>query len=210
MIFKQEGKFVGVEADLAQRLAMQLGKSVQFVEVKWVDQIDALMSGRTDIIMSSVSVTPARATRIDFTKPYMRSGQMAVCRRPEAAGMQIGMFAKDVRVGVVKATTGDYFVQQEMYLAKRVTYSSAESGAKAVIRKRIDVFICDAPVAWWLASEREEDLAVVPALLTEEYLAWGVRKGESALLETANQFIEKSRENGELRKIVRTWIPNWN
>ena len=211
MIFKRGREFVGVEADLARLLAAELGKAPEFVEVPWEEQIEALRSGRTDIIMSSMSVTPARATRIEFTQPYMRSGQMAVVRRSEAAGLRIGMFSTDYRVGAQKATTGDFFVQQEMPRAKRVTYSNAEAGAKAVRKKRIDVFIHDAPVAWWLASENEaEGLTVIPVLLTEEYLAWGIRKENAELVQATNQFVEKLRQNGQLQNIVRTWIPLWN
>jgi polar amino acid transport system substrate-binding protein len=211
MIFKQGQEYTGLEADLARALAADLGKNVRFVELRWDDQIDALLNGRTDIIMSNLSITPSRSMRIDFTKPYLRSGQAALVRRDEAAAMRIGIFTAQRRIGVQRATTGDYYVQQDLSRANRITYASATAGAQALIDKRIDVFIHDAPVNWWLASENEaKGLTVIPALLTQEFLAWGVRKDETDLRDAANRFIDKAQQNGQMQSAINRWIPRWN
>lgn len=210
MIFKRDGEYVGIEADLARQLAADLGRTVQFVPVPWDKQVDALMEGRTDIIMSSMSITRARTMRIEFTRPYMKSGQTALVRRTEATAMRVGMFSSSSRVGVQRGTTGDYFVQQEFPRAKRVYFDTAQAGARALMDKRIDVFIHDAPVNWWLASVNEANgLTVIPTMLTEEYLAWGVRKQDASLRDAANAFLEKARQNGTLRTTIRQWLPHW-
>ena len=69
VIFKQAGKLAGVEVDFADLLSRELGRQVKFVELKRDDQISALLEGRTDIIMSGMSVTEPREIRIDFTSP---------------------------------------------------------------------------------------------------------------------------------------------
>jgi len=211
MIFKQGHTFVGIEADLARQLAADLGKTPQLVELPWEKQIDALLEGRIDIIMSSMSVTPARAMRVDFTQPYMQSGQAALVRRSQAMEMRLFMYRPECRVGAQEATTGQYFVQQEMPRAKRSTFSNPRAGAEALVDKRIDVFIHDAPVTWWLASEYEaKGLTMIPALLTQESLAWAVRKDNTSLRDAANQFLEKVRQNKELQGVIKRWIPQWN
>jgi polar amino acid transport system substrate-binding protein len=87
-------------------------------------------------------------------------------------------------------------------------YAEASQGAKALVSKNIDAFVCDAPVNWWLASENEvAGLTVVGGYLTDEYLGWGIRRDEPELLESANRFINEIRENGKLKTIVKTWIP---
>jgi ABC-type amino acid transport substrate-binding protein len=60
VIFRENSRIAGVEADFARAMGEALGRPVQFVEVGWEDQIPALMEGRTDIIMSGMSVTRAR------------------------------------------------------------------------------------------------------------------------------------------------------
>ena len=50
---------------------------------------------------------------------------------------------------------------------------------------------------------------MIPAMLTQEYLAWGVRKDEPGLRNAANAFLEKARQDGSLQATIRRWIPLW-
>jgi len=47
----------------------------------------------------------------------------------------------------------------------------------------------------------------LPSLLTEEYLAWGVRKNDVELLQSANSFINTYKKDNRLHEIVNRWIP---
>ena len=79
---------------------------------------------------------------------------------------------------------------------------------KAVIEKKIDMFIYDAPMIIYLASENEtKGLTVLSALLTEEYLAWGFRKDDKDLLKSANDFLRTINDEGKLNQIIQYWIP---
>jgi ABC-type amino acid transport substrate-binding protein len=209
VIYKEGGKFVGVEADFAKMLGEELGRPVQFVDVKWEDQIPALVDGRTDIIMSSMSITRTRELRIAFSKPWLIIGQMTLVRREDAYRYAIGFPANPRGViGVMKATTGDFLVQQEFSGNERKTYTAGEDAAKALKKKRIDLFICDAPTIWWLAGLHEADgLVAVPILITQEQLAWGVRRSDTDLLNSANAVLDKLQSSGRANATIKRWIP---
>ena len=89
MIFRQGGQVTGAEADLARLLGPRLGRPVYFIEVPWDQQIDTLIGGKTDIIMSGMSVTDARAVRIAFTEPYLEGGLMAAVRTEECTPVRL-------------------------------------------------------------------------------------------------------------------------
>jgi ABC-type amino acid transport substrate-binding protein len=209
MIYKENGKIVGVEVDFANALGEALGRPVKLVEVEWQDQIPALVDGRTDIIMSDMSITPARELRIAFAKPYLLTGQIALVRREDANLYLLGFPARPAgTLGVVKATTGDFLVQQEFSGNKRKEYKSGEEAAKALMKKRIDLFICDAPTIWWLAGMHEADgLVAVPVMLTREQLAWGVRRSDADLLKSVNDALDKLQASGRAKEIFKRWIP---
>jgi ABC-type amino acid transport substrate-binding protein len=146
--------------------------------------------------------------RVNFTRPYLQAGQTILVRRTDAALIQVSLFDPKTRVGAQKATTGDFWAKQNCSKNDRKLFPSAPLGARALVSGQIDAFICDAPVNWWLASENEAaGLTVAGGYLTKEYLGWAVRKDESALLDAANRFIDEKKESGELRALIRNWIP---
>jgi ABC-type amino acid transport substrate-binding protein len=210
MIFKEGGKVAGVEADFARALGQELSRPIKFVEVDWEDHFTALTENRTDIIMSSMSITRAREFRAAFAKPYLGIGQMALVRREDAHKYTFGFPTRpEGHVGVRKGTTGDFLVQQEFPHAKRKNYNSAEQGAKALAKKQIGLFISDSPTVLWLEGMNEETgLVAVPIQLSQESLAWAVRKSDSELLAAVNQSLEKLHTNGTAAAIIRRWIPN--
>jgi ABC-type amino acid transport substrate-binding protein len=209
VIYKEGGKLVGVEADFAKMLGEELGRPVQFVELKWEDQIPALVDGRTDIIMSGMSATRARELRIAFSKPWLIIGQMALVRRDDAFRYALGFPARPNGViGVLKSTTGDFLVQQEFSRNERKTYSNSGAAAKALMKKRIDLFICDAPTIWWLAGLHETDgLVAVPIFITQEPLAWGMRRSDTDLQNAANAALDKLQQSGRAVATIKRWIP---
>ncbi len=214
LAYKQAGKLVGVEIDLARQLADFLGKKPRFVEMPWQEQIPALIEGRTDIIMSGMSITRARQVRIAFTNPYFRTGQMALIRKADELKYRDGYYALltqslTTRFGVVKETTGQYFVQRNFGRAKAVkVFDNAAGAVTALIRGDVDVVIYDAPMILMLAAENQgKGVMPLPSLLTEEYLAWGVRKGDHKLLMAANEFLVRIQTDGRLDRILRLWIP---
>ena len=209
MIYKDGGKLVGVEVDFANALGKELGRPIKLVEVDWEDQIPALADGKTDIIMSGMSITLARQLRVEFSKPYMLVGQTVVVRREDATKFALGFpIEPKGSIGVLKATTGDFLVQQEFPQIKRKTYDSPEDAAKALVKKKTDMLICDSPTAWWLASMNEvQGLVVMPIFLSREPLAWAVRKSDSDLLTSVNSALDKLQADGRATAIIKRWIP---
>ena len=207
LAFKSGGEFTGVEPDLARALAAELGKTVQFVELRWEGLIEALLNGKVDIIMSGMTITPARMMRVNFADPYLKAGQTLLVRRTDADLIQISLFDPQTKVGAQKATTGDFWAKQNCSKNDRKLFPTASLGARALVANQIDAFICDAPVNWWLASENEAaGLTVVGGYLTQEYLGWAIRKDNRELLEAANRFIAEGKDSGELEAIIRNWI----
>ena len=210
LIFKEGGAIVGLEADFAHEFARHLGKTLQFVELDWEDQIPALLENRIDIIMSGMTATVLREVRIAFCRPYFRSGLMALIRNENFHQFRIGFFSirESSGVGAVESTTGERFVDRYFSGIKRFAFPNSKAAVKALAAKKIDLFIHDAPIILYLAAENEnKDLTPLYSLLTEENLAWAVRKQNEMLLNSANSFLESIAESGRLQTLIQRWIP---
>jgi polar amino acid transport system substrate-binding protein len=217
LIYKQGEEFVGLEAEFAQEFAQYLGKSVRFIEVEWVDQIPALLENRTDIIMSGMSVTKERQVRISFSEPYYKTGLMALFHKRNLRVFPERYLARGIKVfsvmgkfGVVKGTTGETFVLENFGDAKKIShFDTFNKAIDALIYNNIDLIIHDGPIILLAASEYDtKGLATSRVLLTDDYLAWGIRKTDIELLNSANRFIDTYKRDGKLNRIISRWMPS--
>jgi ABC-type amino acid transport substrate-binding protein len=212
MIFKQNNQITGLEADFARMIGNRLGRPIQFVEVNWEDQISALLDGKTDIIMSAMTVTEVRKVRIDFAEPYLKSGLSIAMRLGDVAKLSSlkAMQERSLSVGVIKGTTGEIYAKQYFRRASRIVPLSKAADAPDDLKgRRIDVFIYDAPSIAWLVSENEADLAMLRELINEEYLAWGIRRNDQEFAAALNALIQQWKADGTLNQVILKWLPFW-
>jgi ABC-type amino acid transport substrate-binding protein len=208
MLFKSGDAYVGIEADFARQLGKALDRPVEFVELPWEQQIPALVQGRTDIIMSGMSVTEARRVRIQFSDPYLRVGLGALLRtqdylRLKPAGNRI---PSNRPVGVKKGTLAEVYAQQEFPSKFIVPVFKSDHAVVELNRGTIDSFIGDFPEILWLASEQEGDLTAVALASTESDLAWGLRRSDRALLTAVNRTLASWRRDGTWQRVMRNWL----
>jgi polar amino acid transport system substrate-binding protein len=211
MAFKSDGRIVGVEADLADALSRQLGRKLVFVEQKWDSLIDALCEDKVDIVMSSMTITPARSYRIAFSDPYLKVGQMVLARADEKYKYLANVAVQAKRgIGLKEGTTADFLVRQELPSAVRKYFKNGDDAASALMRKKIDIFISDAPMIWYLAAHYEaKGLVVTPMVLTQEQLGWGVSRTNTKLLGEVNNFLKRAQASGELNRVFSRWMPGF-
>ena len=210
LVYKEKGKVIGLESEMGNELAQALGKEAQFVELGWEELIPALLDNKIDIIMSGMTITDMRRMRVDFSEPYLIIGQMALVRATDAGKYRSvrAIVTSEARVGVEKGTTGDIMVQREFTKAKRVGFTSLTQGAESLMRKKIDMFIHDAPVIFSLAAENEaKGLTVVNDFFTQEFLGWAMRKGDGELRASVNAILQEWKNSRKLDQVIFHWIP---
>jgi polar amino acid transport system substrate-binding protein len=209
MIFKSGDKYSGIEAEFARGFAAALGRPVEFINVDWNDLVPALLDDRADIIMSGLSITTLRQVRVAFCDPYLRIGQVPLCRRGELAlyGNNAALYNIRGSVGVVAGTTADLLLHEQFSYALRQTYPTLSETVQALLDKKVDLVLTDFPLALWQSAENEATLAVVPIFLTQEDLAWAFRKDDDVLRASANAYLAQIRRDGTLATIIRKWLP---
>jgi ABC-type amino acid transport substrate-binding protein len=213
LIFETSGgEFAGVDAAFARMLGEELGRPVKFVSMRFERLIPALQRGEIDIIMSGMTVTAQRRSFVDFTTPYMASGQGLLVRNARANLFQDPklIFISPFRIGVERGAIGDVLASRAHADSTVVRFSSPDRAASALLSNRVDVVLHDAPVLWHISARNPTaDYRVIPRLLSNETLAWAVRRGDSALLGQANAAVAKWRGNGRLDRTIRSYMPNY-
>jgi len=211
MIFKIDKDIMGVEADFARLLAAELKRELKFVELRWEQQIPALLRGKTDIIMSAMTATKARRVRIAFTETYYSTGLLAAIRTEDATQYDSAenLMESPANVGVIQGTTSDVFVERSFPKARKIVLAKTEDGAFELRRRTIDIFINDAPSIIWLVSENEANLIARSLWMpqTEQSYAWGMERGNLALLDRVNKILNKWKQDGTQNRVLLKWLP---
>ena len=200
---------VGVEVDFANRVGKELGKTIVFVETPFPELVQSLVEDRIDIIMSGMSITSERAERVSFTDPYTRIGQMALVRaKDRSAFPDVQSFSKLTSgVGFVQETTGEMAAKAFFSRAILAPQPTIDGGIEALRKGEIEVFIHDAPTIWRIAGNpNEKEIEGLYWPLTQEPLAWAVRKDDEPLRFALNRELEKLRVNGSLKQILSRWV----
>lgn len=209
--FRQGGRITGLEPALAARLGDYLGKKIELIEVPWEQQIDYLNEGRTDIIMSGMTITEQRRFLVSFSKPYLRSGQILLVRLEDRQRFVTGvesLLNTNYRIGTVAGTVSDLFVTATINQANETVFQTSQGAVDALIANDIDAFVYDAPVICYYAARHQQDkLVPILTMATEEYLGWAVRKSDAELLERVNRFVDTVGREGTLKEEISYWIP---
>ncbi|MFA7160281.1 MAG: ABC transporter substrate-binding protein [Kiritimatiellia bacterium] len=208
LMFRQNDRLMGVEVELAAALGKALSRTVRFLEIRWEDQIESLMQGRTDIIMSGMTITDARKVRVAFSDPYLELGIMPLVRARDAAKYNTpeSILGGNARIGVKKGSTADVFANK-YGRSSAITYVLPPNAHFFLINRRIDVYLHDGPGVIWLAAEHEADLQVIRKPLTSDQIAWALRKDDAEMLETVNKILAGWKKDGTLQRILHKWLP---
>lgn len=66
----KDGKLEGYDVDVARLVAKELGVKLELIPVSSINRIPYLQTGKVDLVISSLGVTPGRAKVIAFSNAY--------------------------------------------------------------------------------------------------------------------------------------------
>ncbi len=192
----------GIDVDLARALAQRLGLRLQFVETSFAAFMDRLEAGDCDIAMMAVGITPARAQRVAFSRPYMASPVYAVTQRGNARVRAWEDIDQGGNVVAVAAgTVMEPLMNRTLRRADLLVVQPPRTREAEVLAGRADVFMSDFPYTRRMVQLH--DWAVViqpPDRFGETLYGWAVAQGDAAWLAEVNAFQGAARADGTLAR----------
>lgn len=195
----------GIDVDLARALAKDLGLTVTFVDSSFARLVDDVTADRCDVAMFAVGVTPARAEKLRFTRPYLKSDIYAVTTR---ANRRIRRWEDIDRQGVVvavaKGTYHEPVMRSKLERATLVVLDTPFAREQEVESGRADVFMTDYPYSQRMLQNAEWARLVAPAApyhLTP--YAYAVAPGDDVWLARVDRFVTDIQRDGRLLEAAR-------
>lgn len=203
------GKPTGLEADFAVALADELGCGLEIVPLEFKELFPALLDGRVDILMSGLTVTPVRAYKVRFCKPYLDNPLVAVTRAGWARSYTSAsqLLAGHYDVGVLRDTYAETFVRRHCPRARPVVITDYDAVPQELENNRYSIYIDDLAAVLDISAKHPGHIEVIPYPLQQQEIAWAVHPDNAALLSAANAALDKWKANGRLDTMLDRWLP---
>ncbi|WP_461206614.1 ABC transporter substrate-binding protein [Clostridium sp. DL1XJH146] len=203
MYLDDDGNPAGLETDLAYALGEYIGQEVEIVNTDFPMLIPSLETGETDIIISDMTVNEERKEKVDFSEGYRYGRTLALVNKEfyDKNNISDDMTADDFfnlegmnAIGL----SGTISVSIPQNYGVEVTeVTEIASGIMEVTSGNYNVLVGANTVIGDHAANKEttEIYFGIPEYFTS---AFAVKKGNTELLEKANEFIATLYEDGGL------------
>jgi polar amino acid transport system substrate-binding protein len=213
--FREQGKIVGYDVDLAGLLFQPLGVPVEMVDTAWAGVIPALYAGNFDAIMTSLTYTKERVQKVGYTIPYTEATQELLIRGADAGritgldgmagkilGVKLGSAGDTMKAGLeekLKAATGKGFAEIK-------TYDDHPSAYLALAQGSVDGVINALPTLAQVLKDQPGRYAVVRNIGPRNWAGIGLRKEDEALRDFLDQRIAALKASGEIYALQEKWF----
>jgi polar amino acid transport system substrate-binding protein len=195
-------KPTGSDVEVAQLLAKDWGLELEFIQTTGATRIPNVLTGKADIIISTLSVTPDRAKVIDFSKRYATLQSDIGCLK--SMPVKDWPDLKDKAVGVSRGTTQDTTLSNMKDAVFKVArYDDDATVATAAASGQVDCIGSSATIIHNVGLMNPERVFESRIPLATFDLAVGLKKGETRLLDKINAWIDENVKNGKLNAIYK-------
>lgn len=204
----KRGDIIGFDVDLARLMARYMGVKLTLVNTQWDGIIPALLTGKFDLLMGGMTITPERNLKVNFCDPYILIGQTVLLNQKHAGQISSYQQLNDPRYTVISklGTTGDIAARKYFGKARLKQFESESDAAQEVRAGRADAFVYDLPFNAIYTLQNPDKLVHLKEPFTQEALAWAVRKGDVDMLNWMNHFLAQIRRDGIYDALYKKWF----
>ncbi len=198
--YHKDGKLTGIEHDILDYFAKSQNATLQ---IEWVDSFAGLLErvekGDVELAAGTITITPERARRMDFTASYFPVQVILVERMSDdtksltdLVGQRVGAFTKTTSEDALKAVPGilivnDGTLQDQMTAIERGEMRAAAADSSAIIP----------------ALENFPNLKIGMPLGAESGFGFALPK-DSPLTAPLTEHIKKLKQSGIYFRLVTT------
>jgi polar amino acid transport system substrate-binding protein len=203
-------QLVGFDVDIVALLASGVGRTPEFVNVRFDSISQSVDRGDADIGMSGIEDTPARRLAMAVTMPYYEFREVLSVRDADAGRFRSLADLRGKSVGTLGGTIAYEILlraEQEHGL-RAVSYDDDVHPYSDLVLGRLDAVLLDNV----LAERRQRTIAgfmIQPQTVAIGHYVGVLSQENAALRDRMNEILRAAMSDGTLERIFRKWSV-WN
>jgi cystine transport system substrate-binding protein len=202
-----DGQLEGFDVDVAKAVAAKLGVKAEFIPTEWSGIIAALQSGKFDVIVNQVTITPQRKQVLDFSQPYTYSAAQLIQRSDDKREFKsLDEFKGDKKLGVTLGTNYDQMARAVQGINVQ-TYPGAPEKLRDLAAKRIDATIDDRLMLPYIIKTSQLPLRPGAVLKgADQNMGIPFRQNNPKFAKALDDALTQLKQDGTLKKISVHWF----
>ncbi|SFU58321.1 basic amino acid ABC transporter substrate-binding protein [Butyrivibrio sp. M55] len=189
----------GIDMAIASKIGEISGKDIEIANMEFDSLLVAIQNGQIDAAIAGMTATEERAKTVDFSTPYYTATQVMVVK--EGSDIKTAADMEGKAIAVVQGYTGETVVKDLGY-----QYEAFKKGTECIlelVNGKCDVVVIDSATAKDFVGDNE-GLTIVedPSAFESEEYAIAVKKGNTELLKTINEAIDKMLADGTISEFA--------
>ena len=185
------GEIVGVDIDIAKKIAEYLNKELVIKDVAFDSIISEVKTGKSDLGAAGISYTEERALEVDFSINYSESRQMLIVNKDSGIKNISGVTKVAVQLGSV----ADTYLSEEYPDIEIVREKKFLAAMEDLKDNKVNAVAMDELPATKIMSD---DMIMLSEPLVIDSYGMVVRKGNKELLDAVNKVIKELKDEGEI------------
>lgn len=203
-ILDKDGQPDGSDVATARQLAKDLGVDIEFVQVPSTGRIPALVSGRADVTIASISVTAERAKAVMFCNP---NGALSiVIFAPQGTAIKTPADLIGKRIGITRATLEEATVPKMAPAGTNIVwFDDLASTTQALLSGQVDAAAMTLFAQNKVAQANPDKHIETKLVVTTAFYGPIVRHDEFELRQWINTWLFLNAQNGVLAAIYKKY-----
>ena len=195
---------MGFDVEMGKAIAQKLGLRAEFVNTAWDGIFAGVETNRYDVIMSSVTITPARLLAHNFSNPYIANTLAMVKLKGSTVPARTPEDTTGLNVAFQADTTADFYMEELAskglrYIPRR--YDQVLHCFPELEMGRVDVIVTDLLVAYNYVAPADSPFEIVWRSPEPEVFGICIKKGNNALTEAINSALLEMFNDGTMLRI---------
>ena len=203
-ILDKDGQPDGSDVAVARQMAKDLGAEIEFVQVPSTGRIPALLAGRADVTIASISVTADRAKAVMFCNPD--GALQIVIFGPQSTNIKAPADLVGKRIGITRATLEEATVPKMAPQGTNIVWFD-EIGAtiQALLSGQVDAVAMTSFAGNTVAAGNPDKHIETKLTVTTAYYAPIVRQGDFEWRQWINTWLFLNTQNGTLAALYKKY-----